>query len=253
VSLVAVVERLAGRAKRLRFGPPVAYAYHPLDYAWPLARAYYERWGEGPKEVVLLGMNPGPFGMAQTGVPFGEVRAVRDYLRLSGDVRRPKLVHPKRPVDGLACTRSEVSGQRLWGAIAARHPTPDTFFARAIVLNYCPVLFLEEGGKNLTPDKLAKVERAAMEALCDASLREVLDVLRPAQVVGIGTYAAKRAGAAGARDVVTMPHPSPASPAANRGWVEQVERQLAAHGIDLPRRGSARPRHRGAVRPRADR
>ena len=34
------------------------------------------------KRVVFLGMNPGPFGMAQVGVPFGEVAAVRDWLRI---------------------------------------------------------------------------------------------------------------------------------------------------------------------------
>jgi single-strand selective monofunctional uracil DNA glycosylase len=231
VSLVTLMEHLGSASKRLRFGPPVAYAYHPLDYAWPIAHAYYERYGATPKDVVFLGMNPGPFGMAQTGIPFGEVSAVRDYLGLEGNVKAPRLVHPKRPIEGLACARSEVSGQRLWGAIAARHPSPESFFERAIVLNYCPILFLEESGKNLTPDKLAKEERTRMEALCDASLREVLAFLRPKHVVGIGVYAAKRAALAGAKDVVTMPHPSPASPAANRGWVDAARRSLEDAGL----------------------
>jgi single-strand selective monofunctional uracil DNA glycosylase len=231
VSLVTLMEQLGSASKRLRFGAPVAFAYHPLDYAWPIARAYYERYGATPKDVVFLGMNPGPFGMAQTGIPFGEVCAVRDYLRLEGNVKPPRLVHPKRPIEGLACARSEVSGQRLWGAIAARHPSPETFFTRAIVLNYCPILFLSESGTNLTPDKLVKEERTRMEALCDASLREVLAFLRPKYVVGIGVYAAKRATIAGAKNVVTMPHPSPASPAANRGWVGAARRSLEEAGL----------------------
>jgi single-strand selective monofunctional uracil DNA glycosylase len=231
VSLVTLIEQLGSASKRLRFGPPVAFAYHPLDYAWPIARAYYERYGGTPREIVLLGMNPGPFGMAQTGIPFGEVSAVRDYLRLEGNVKPQRSMHPKRPIEGLACARSEVSGQRLWGAIAARHPSPESFFARAIVLNYCPILFLSESGKNLTPDKLAKDERARMESLCDASLREALAFLRPSHVVGIGVYAAKRAMSAGAKNVVTMPHPSPASPAANRGWVDAARRSLEDAGV----------------------
>jgi single-strand selective monofunctional uracil DNA glycosylase len=231
VSLVTLMEHLGCASKRLRFGPPVAFAYHPLDYAWPIAREYYERYGASPKEVVFLGMNPGPFGMAQTGIPFGEVATVRDYLRLEGNVKPPRLVHPKRPIEGLACTRSEVSGKRLWGAIAERHPSPQSFFERAMVLNYCPILFLEESGRNLTPDKLAKEERARMESLCDASLREVLALLRPKYVVGVGVYAAKRAAIAGAKNVVTMPHPSPASPAANRGWTETARRSLEDAGL----------------------
>src|ERR1700752_1551878 len=106
------MERLRTRVKRLRFGPPVAYVYNPLEYAWPVARAYFERYGRPPKEVLFLGMNPGPFGMGQTGVPFGEIASVRDFLQLSGDVVAPRRFHAKRPVLGFDCPRSEVSGQR---------------------------------------------------------------------------------------------------------------------------------------------
>ena len=175
-ALVEEVERLKARVSRLRFSPPVAYVYNPLEYAWPVARAYLERYGAGPKEVVLLGMNPGPFGMAQTGVPFGQVASVRDFLALTGEVRPPARVHAKRPVLGFDCPRSEVSGQRLWGAIAKRYPRPEDFFARAFVLNYCPLLFLSESGSNLTPDKLDAAERKRLEVICDDTLAETLRV-----------------------------------------------------------------------------
>jgi single-strand selective monofunctional uracil DNA glycosylase len=33
--------------------------------------------------------------------------------------------------------------------------------------------------------------------------------------------------------IASILHPSPASPAANRGWAEQVESQLAALGVCL--------------------
>src|SRR5262249_9669071 len=144
--LVDLMARLKSKVARLRFGPPVAYVYNPLDYAWPVAHAYFQRYGRAPKEILFVGMNPGPFGMGQTGVPFGEVAFVRDFLRLSGEIRSPRRVHGKRPVQGFECTRSEVSGQRLWGAIAKQHPDPDTFFERAFILNYCPLLFISETG-----------------------------------------------------------------------------------------------------------
>lgn len=230
--LVAVAERLKSRVKRLRFGEPVAYVYNPLEYAWPVARAYFERYGRGPKDVLLLGMNPGPFGMGQTGVPFGEVAAVRDYLRLQGDITPPRRFHEKRPVLGFACARSEVSGQRLWGAFAKRYPAADDFFARAFVLNYCPLLFLGAGGANLTPDKLAKDERAALEAICDDALAETIALLEPRHLVGVGVYAAKRAAiVTGRADVITMPHPSPASPTANRGWEQAAQKALVDAGL----------------------
>lgn len=229
--LIGVMERLKSDVKRLRFGGPVAYVYNPLEYAWPVARAYCERYGSGPKEVIFLGMNPGPFGMGQTGVPFGEVASVRDFLGLTGEVTSPKRVHEKRPVLGFDCTRSEVSGQRLWGAFAKRYRSADDFFARAFILNYCPLLFLGETGANITPDKLTKEERAKLEAICDRALAETIEVLAPKHIVGVGTYAAKRAVKVTGRDVITMPHPSPASPAANRGWEAAARTALIAGGL----------------------
>ena len=230
--LVSVMDRLKSRVKRLRFGEPVAYVYNPLDYAWPVARAYFERYGCGPKEVLFIGMNPGPFGMGQTGIPFGEVASVRDYLKLSGEIASPRRVHAKRPVLGFECTRSEVSGQRLEGAFAKRHPAADDFFARAFVLNYCPLLFLGETGANVTPDKVAKEERQKLEAICDEALLEAIAVLQPKHIVGVGNYAAKRAAlVTGRDDIITLPHPSPASPTANKGWEKIARAALAKAGL----------------------
>jgi single-strand selective monofunctional uracil DNA glycosylase len=229
--LVTAMERLMTQTSRLRFGPPVAYVYRPLEYAWDVARTYFERYGASPKEVLFLGMNPGPFGMGQTGVPFGEVAAVRDYLRLTGKITAPLRVHEKRPVLGFECPRSEISGKRLWGAIARRYPKPEDFFVRAFVLNYCPLLFVADGGANLTPDKLAKAERRALETVCDAALAEAIDILAPRQVIGVGQYAAKRASFVMKRDVGCMPHPSPASPLANRGWEAAAREALSQAGL----------------------
>ena len=232
--LVAAAQRLHRRTARLVFAAPVAYVYAPLGYAWPIAQAYMERFGAGPKEVVFVGMNPGPFGMAQTGVPFGEVRFVRDWMDLRGRVARPDREHPKRPVLGLECARSEVSGARLWGAFAERCGKADQFFRRAYVLNYCPLLFLAESGANLTPDKLRANERAALESACDEHLRDALEALAPRIAVGVGQYATKKLAGLAIPDlrVASIPHPSPASPAANRGWTELAARALMSAGVE---------------------
>jgi single-strand selective monofunctional uracil DNA glycosylase len=230
-SLVTIHESLRDEVDALRFSAPVAFTYNPLDYAWSLARTYLERYGKGTKEVLFLGMNPGPFGMAQTGVPFGQIDAVARYLKIAGEVKQPRAVHPKKPVLGLACTRSEVSGQRLWSAIEALHPEPSSFFARALVLNYCPLLFLDAGGANLTPDKLQRAERLALEAVCDGALARIVETVAPKVLVGIGHYAAKRASQVTGRTALVLPHPSPASPAANRGWSAAARRALEDGGL----------------------
>ena len=211
----------------------VAWVYRPLEYARAIADAYVGRFGGSAKEVVFVGMNPGPFGMGQTGVPFGEVGFVRDWMKLDGTILVPKQTHPKRPIEGFSCSRSEVSGRRLWGAFAKTFPRAEDFFARAYVVNYCPLLFLAESGANVTPDKLAPTERALLEAVCDAHLRSVIEILEPKHVVGVGGWETKkieRLGVTGIR-FATMPHPSPASPAANRGWEAAAKKALDAAGI----------------------
>lgn len=233
MSLVSAARRLSKGLGALAFSPPAAFVLNPLDYAGHVHEAYLERYGAGPKELVLLGMNPGPFGMAQTGVPFGEVAAVRDYLQIHGAVRSPASAPPTRPIQGFDCTRSEVSGRRLWGAVAERHPDPATFFARAFVANYCPLLFLDAKCANVTPDRLLREERTAVEALCDRHLREVGEILQPRRWLAVGGYAEKCLVRVFGKDVprAVIPHPSPASPAANRGWAEAARAALDAAGI----------------------
>jgi single-strand selective monofunctional uracil DNA glycosylase len=238
-SLVSVSRDLARRVAGLRFGPPVTHVYNPLVYAADVHEAYLRRYGEPPRPAVLLGMNPGPFGMAQTGVPFGDVAMVRDWLRLRGKVARPAREHPKRPVLGLGCPRAEVSGTRLWGWARDAYGAPERFFAQFFVANYCPLVFIEDSGRNRTPDKLPAAEQEPLFSACDEALRRAVAILRPHLLVGVGGFAAERARVALAgSDVVVgcVLHPSPASPAANRGWAEVVERQLRELGIELPRR-----------------
>jgi single-strand selective monofunctional uracil DNA glycosylase len=234
MELVDIASRLRDEVRGLRFAAPVAYVYNPLEYAWAPHRAYLERYGAGRRPVVLLGMNPGPFGMAQTGVPFGDVELVRGWLGIEAPVAPPAREHPKRRVAGFACRRREVSGQRLWGWARDAFGTPERFFARFFVANYCPLAFVEASGRNRTPDKLPREERAALFAACDRALQATVARLRPEHVIGIGRFAADRAADALAGTAVRLgvvPHPSPASPAANRGWADQMRRALEALGV----------------------
>ena len=236
-ALARISRDLAARLEDLRFGKPVAHVYHPCLYARAPWETYLARYGRGKKDVVLLGMNPGPFGMAQTGVPFGDVTMVRDWLGITGRVESPERTHPKRPVLGFNCPRGEVSGARLWGLARERFGTPDRFFERFFVANYCPIAFLEESGLNRTPDKLPERERRPLFAACDAALYATIEALSPRLVVGVGKFAEGRARAALSGLPVTVggiPHPSPASPAANRGWASAAEAAFRDLGIALP-------------------
>ncbi len=240
--LLLATARLRREVEDMRFRSPVTHVYNPLDYAKASHSRYIKRFGGSRKRVVFLGMNPGPFGMSQTGVPFGEVSAVRDWLKLEARVGRPVCEHPKRPVEGFACSRSEVSGQRLWGAVRDHFGTPRRFFARHYIANYCPLVFMEASGRNRTPDKLPGVERDPLFRVCDEHLRRLVEILEPEWIIGVGAFATGRAREALAGlDLRIAPvlHPSPANPRANRDWQGEVRRQLAELGLCSGGRGAA--------------
>lgn len=232
--LIAAARELSTQVDRLKFKPPVEHVYNPLDYAWAAHEEYLRRFGNSRKRIVFLGMNPGPFGMAQVGVPFGEVAAVRDWMGINVPVGKPKQEHPKRLVLGFDCPRSEVSGRRLWGLFAERFGAAGNFFADHFAVNYCPLAFLSEMGSNLTPDKLPAAEQEKLFAACDGHLRHVLEILQPEWLIGVGAFARNRGEELCEELNIKLGqilHPSPASPAANRGWGEAATKQLVALGI----------------------
>jgi len=235
-ALISAAQTLRESLRPLRFADPVEYVYQPLDYAWAPHEAYLRRFGSSQKRVVLVGMNPGPFGMTQTGVPFGEIAAVRDWMGINEPVGKPEREHKKRPVVGFDCPNSEVSGRRLWGLFAQRFGKAEAFFKDHFVANYCPLVFIEASGRNHTPDKLPAAETTAMEAACDAHLRAVITALQPEWVIGVGAFAEERANRAKAAMHATFKtgrvlHPSPASPAANRDWAGAATQQLVKLGV----------------------
>ena len=219
----------------------VAHATNPLDYAWPHHEQYLRKWGGLGATTLLLGMNPGPWGMAQSGVPFGSTEISKNKLQITPQqLKTPLNAHPKRPIIGLELERQEISGQRLWSLMFDYYGDCQDIFANIFVVNHCPLLLLGESGKNLTPDNLpVDVMKPILEA-CDEHLLSVIDILGIKRVVGIGKYAEKRArmalnaGKSGhgispsGRDIAITScwHPSPASPLANRNngddWRENV-------------------------------
>ena len=227
---------LSEACQSLHFEERVHCVYNAFDYAFRGYEAYLTRFARGPKKVLYLGMNPGPWGMAQTGVPFGEIDAVRHWMGLHADIAKPEKEHPNRPIEGFRCARSEVSGRRLWSLFAAIYGTAEAFFETSLVFNYCPLSFLSESGANITPDKLSASTRQPLEAACDQHLRAVIRILKPNLLVGVGGFATQclqGLNLEGIR-IGTLLHPSPASPVANREWPERPRRQLEALGIIPP-------------------
>ena len=235
-SLIQAADTLRQNLRGLEFPEPVTHTYNPLEYAWELHVRYLEKYGSSRKRVLFMGMNPGPYGMAQTGIPFGEIDHVRDWLGITGQVGKPEQEHPKRPITGFECTRSEVSGRRLWGLFAEQYASADLFFQDHFIANYCPLVWMKDTGANLTPDKLPAASLIPVEEHCQNHLQTLIQELQPEFLIGVGAYAEGKlkvaAKAIGYEATLgRILHPSPASPAANRDFAGTAKKQLLEMGV----------------------
>ena len=234
-ALIVAAQALSARCdlaiKQIEMNSEVAHATNPLDYAWPHHVQYLEQWGGLGANVLLLGMNPGPWGMAQTGVPFGATDVAQQFLAIQPrDLVTPSNAHPKRPIEGMALERQEVSGSRLWNLMEQHYGTATATFERIFVVNHCPLLLLGERGQNITPNKVPKSIIEPVLDACDDHLKAVVDIMGIDRIIGIGKYAEDRARkafnapkkgegiTASGRTIIidTCWHPSPASPLANK-------------------------------------
>lgn len=231
--LVVAADDLRKELRDLTFPEPVAFTYNPLEYAWDRHCDYLKRYGTGAKKALFLGMNPGPYGMAQTGVPFGEIPHVRDWLGITGPVDKPNPEHPKRPVTGFECERSEVSGRRLWGLFAELFDSAEAFFDDHFIANFCPLVWMKDTGANLTPDKLPRDCMEPVNEACLKHLARIIEILQPEKLIGVGAFAEKQLGSVkdDGHQLGKILHPSPASPAANRDFAGTATRQLTELGV----------------------
>lgn len=236
-NLLDISRELADAVDTISFNAPITHVYNSVMYTWEAHANYLDMYGtQTPREALLIGMNPGPWGMAQTGVPFGHVPLIRDWLGVSGTIEKPPIEHPKRPIEGFNCKRKEVSGARLWGWAKERFETPTQFFSRFFVTCYCPLSFMEESGRNRTPDKLPKAKKQELFPHCDKALRDTVLYLKPTYVFPVGAFVESRARHALKGLDVTIQrvlHPSPASPQAQHNWSGKAEDAMEQAGFSI--------------------
>jgi single-strand selective monofunctional uracil DNA glycosylase len=209
----------------------VDWIYNPLDYAWAPHAEWVRRFAGNGAKTLLVGMNPG-HGMGNTGVPFGCPEQVRDFLRITElEVHQPPELHPKRIVHGLDCPKAEISGRRIWTFLAERYGSPEEVSEHLYIVNHCPLWMFNEAGQNITPDKLSGDAARRLSRICDDHLRSVVQAMGIERIIGVGRYAQRCCeNAFPEANVSWVPHPSPASPFANRNkgadWREAFARAL---------------------------
>ncbi|XP_045207179.2 uncharacterized protein LOC123559429 isoform X2 [Mercenaria mercenaria] len=227
-----IEQRICQKMLPIKYGYPVTVVYSPLTYAFQTHRDFVSKFCTSERTILFLGMNPGPYGMSQNGVPFGEALTTRNWLKITGDVYKPEIEHPKKLITGLACTRNEVSGARFWGLFQKICKVPANFFKNCFVYNFCPLAYMSESGKNITPPQLVHSELDQINEACDAGLVELVKLLNIRMVIAVGKFVQQRASKAlhnaGIMNIKVecILHPSPINPHANKGWEQIVAKQL---------------------------
>ncbi|XP_076234883.1 single-strand-selective monofunctional uracil-DNA glycosylase [Calliopsis andreniformis] len=233
--LLSLERMLATELETIAFRAPIEYVYSPLSYAFDTHAMYVKKYCSTVKRILFLGMNPGPWGMSQTGVPFGEIAMVRDWLKICGPVGKPAKEQPDRKVTGFLCTRSEISGKRLWGLFQELCGNPEKFFQHAYIHNYCPIALMDSKGRNITPAEIKGAELNRLHSACDKALANTIRLLKVEIVIGVGAYAQKRAQLVAQSSklpvkVLCLPHPSPRA-ANNQNWSEKATKKLDEFGL----------------------
>ncbi len=142
----------------------------------------------------------------------------------------PLLVRTDIPSTHLVAMRVTLGAVVLlvYTAATSRISLPKTGRGRLVLLGVVLA--------NLTPDKIKATEMVAVDIACQKHLRRLIELLEPQYLIGVGAYAEKKMALAKEElgvdgTVGKILHPSPASPAANRGWAEAAEKQLRELGI----------------------
>ena len=285
MDLIKTTRILADDLHALRRPAGVSHVYNPLRYMWPaherfLSRHYvtdrasapdgrldfYEPAGATrPRRYLILGMNPGPHGMVQTGLPFGDVVNAAAMLgyRTGDQVPAPDLagveLHPSRPVIGLSATRREASGERLWGGLAAIFGGLEQTLAACFAANYCPLAYFADDaqGTNVTPEDFGKKTikgepnprhdpgyAAELDKVCLPYLVRVARAMRVEVILAVGRYAEAKANIIAALQpddsrparpkVVYLTHPSPLATRSAGEWATMARHALENAGALPP-------------------
>ncbi|XP_059053181.1 single-strand selective monofunctional uracil DNA glycosylase-like isoform X1 [Achroia grisella] len=232
-----LIDQLNVNLEKLQLPNSVQCIYNPTIYARNTFEQYVRKYCNTKKKVMFFGMNPGPWGMSQTGVPFGEVASVRDWLHIIGPVGKPPTELSNRQVNGFNCKRPEISGKRFWGLFKKICRNPENFFHSSFVYNYLPQQWMKNSGANVTPGEFSASDMRPLYAICDPIFVKVLEIYEVETIIAVGKFCEKRAQKAikqylpnATIQIFYLPHPSPRS-VNNTNWEEKAENCLKNFNI----------------------
>lgn len=147
-------------------------------------------------------------------------------MQLRGNVKQPQQIHSKRPINGLNHTTEEQSGKRLWGLLQhLAEGDLDVFFEQCFVHNFCPLMFFDRNGKNITPNELRGTYQQEVRDVCMKALEELLELQQCEVIVAVGEYVYRclqRSEFCSTKTIFKLPHPSPRTKG-NENWISKTD------------------------------
>jgi Uracil DNA glycosylase superfamily. len=205
-----------------------------FSYAIDPFLEYLEKAERGSVRTLYLGMNPGPYGMYRTGIPFCDFVTKREFLKITASVDETFIdvdaVRGEKPDE----KRREVSGMRLWGLFESVYHSPERFFSSSLVLSYSPLIFFRSEGRraNIALSDVKSLDRKRIEKVSDEFLKRYIKELKCDTLVGIGDYAHRAlVRCSDGERLLKIAHPSPANPAANGDWAGRTYCYLKSEGV----------------------
>ena len=204
--------------------------WNPQLYGLPLYRRFAaEHLPHARGGIVAFGLNPGKYGMAQTGIPFTDVtRAARVGIAIEPPGLAPASLRPF-----LKSYRVERSSASVYGLLDEAWGSPREGWRALWAVAPCGLLFLEKDGENVTPADARLARRDDVRELRLRVIRESIAAAKPRGVLLLGQDVARVAAEAlAAEDVLVVDHPVARGPG-RRGpawWAQTVTEAVRKKG-----------------------
>jgi len=194
--------------------------WNPALYALDIYQEYLTKFPPEPGAILALGLNPGPYGMAQTGIPFTDCRTASGALGMEMTIpgKAPDdLISRLKKANGKWRGTYERSSLGMYRFLILAWGDIKTAYRNWFVGNPCPLLFLDPERWNVTP---ADPRLRRMKEVGELRQRAVIgfsEILNPRGIVCFGKDVAKAVGEVAIRQVgpdrvVFYEHPARAVP-----------------------------------------
>ncbi|XP_073819638.1 uncharacterized protein isoform X2 [Musca autumnalis] len=214
------------------------HTYNPVVHAAEIHCNYLQKYLDSPKRILFVGMNPGRYGALQTGIPFGNITTVKIGMGLKGRITPTPGQRGKIRIRGLEAPEVEhdSSSTRFWRLISELFDGAENYldllFEKCFVHNFCPLVFIDSDGLNVSLPYIEPNPRLFAE--CRKTLGKQITLLKPDLIICIGKFVRSmlsKTRQAKGREILMIEHPSYKNYISADKWIEDAKEVFQSNGL----------------------